>query len=167
MSLRVIDLPIGWTVVLDVALWAIISTATGYLAHRTSAARFATDSVLTRLRPFERDGRWYEDHLAIKRWKSRLPEAGALFPDGFSKRHLHADTAADLERFIVETRRAEITHWVLLAAGPFFFLWNPWGLGIVMVTYAVVANVPCLLIQRYNRARLGRVVALAHRRRSR
>jgi glycosyl-4,4'-diaponeurosporenoate acyltransferase len=167
MNLRVIHLSIGWTVVLDVVVWGIVSTVTGYLAHRAPASRFATDGVLTRLRPFERDGRWYEDRLAIKRWKGRLPEAGALFPDGFSKRHLRADTTAELERFIVETRRAEVTHWVLLAVGPLFFLWNPWGLGVVMVAYAVVANVPCLLIQRYNRARLGRVVALAHRRRSR
>ena len=55
-----------------------------------------------------------------------------------------------LERFVVETRRAEATHWLVLAAGPFFVLWNPWGLALVMVAYAVVANVPCLLIQRYN-----------------
>jgi hypothetical protein len=36
-----------------------------------------------------------------------------------------------------------------------------------MVAYGIVANLPCLVIQRYNRARLGRVVALARRRRSR
>ena len=31
-------------------------------------------------------------------------------------------------------------------------------LGALMVVYALVANVPCLLIQRYNRARLERVL---------
>lgn len=161
MSLRLIDLPIGWTVVVDIVAWAVLSTAAGYLAHRAPVARFASDGILTRLRPFERDGRWYERRLAIKRWKGHLPEAGDLFRDGFSKRSLRSDSVDQLERFVVETRRAEVTHWILLAAGPLFVLWNPWGLALVMVVYGVVANLPCLVVQRYNRARLLRVVELA------
>jgi glycosyl-4,4'-diaponeurosporenoate acyltransferase len=164
VSLRLIELPIGWTVVVDVVAWAILSTATGYLTHRAPVSWFAGDGALTRLRPFERDGRWYERHVAIKRWKGHLPEAGGLFPEGFSKRNLRSESIDQLERFIVETRRAEVTHWILLAAGPVFVLWNPWGLALVMVVYAVVANLPCLVVQRYNRARLQRVVVLARRR---
>ena len=34
----------------------------------------------------------------------------------------------------------------------------PWWLGIAMAGYAVVANVPCILVQRYNRARLERML---------
>ena len=166
MSPRVIDLSLGWTVVVDVGMWALVSTAVGYAAHRAPDRWFRADGHLTRLRRFERDGRWYEQRLRIRSWKAKLPEAGGLFAGGFSKRHLRSDAIDQLERFIVETRRAETTHWVLLAAGPFFLLWNPWGLGLVMIAYAVAANVPCLLIQRYNRARLTRVVALAGRRSS-
>jgi len=158
VSVRVIELAIGWTVVLDVVLWGLISTVTGYLAHRAPVARFAHDGPLTRLRPFEDGGRWYERHLAIKRWKGRLPEAGGLFRDGFSKRSLRSASVDQLERFVVETRRAEVTHWIVMAAGPFFVLWNPWGLAAVMVAYGVIANLPCLVIQRYNRARLLRVL---------
>lgn len=165
--MRVVDLPIGWTVVVDVAAWAVVGTVTGYLAHRAPTTRFAKEGPVTRLRPFERDGRWYEDRLAIKSWKARLPELGGLFRDGFSKRQLRSESVDELERFVVETRRAELTHWVVMAAGPFFLLWNPWGLGLVMVAYGAIANLPCLVTQRYNRARLLRVVALAHRRRSR
>lgn len=162
--MRVIDLPIGWTVVVDVVVWAVVGTVTGYVTHRLPAARFAADGPLTRLRAFEADGRWYEEHVAIKRWKGRLPEAGDLFKDGFSKRSLRRSSTAELERFVVETRRAEVTHWVVMAAGPFFVLWNPWGLAVVMVAYGVLANLPCLVVQRYNRARLARVLALARRR---
>ncbi len=161
MTIRVLDLPIGWTVVLDCVVWAVVSTAVGYGLHRVPVDRLAHDGFLTRLRPFEVDGRWYERHLHIKRWKARLPEAGALFKDGFSKRSLNTAAPEQLGRFVVETRRAELTHWILVAVGPLFLLWNPWGLGLVMVLYGVVANVPCLLIQRYNRARLARVIARA------
>ena len=145
-------------VIVDVIVWALTGTAIGFGLHRVPADRFEADSWLTRLRAFERDGRWYEAHLGIKRWKSRLPEAGALFRGGFSKRSLATGSRAHLARFVIETRRAEVTHWAVLAVAPAFALWNPWGLTVVMWCYAVVANVPCLVIQRYNRARLLRVL---------
>jgi glycosyl-4,4'-diaponeurosporenoate acyltransferase len=154
-----IDLPLGWAVGLDVLVWAVAGFVAGYLAYRTSVARLSRDGVLTRLRSFEHDGRWYERRLRIKSWKDRLPEAGAFFAGGFSKRSLRASDPDTLERFVAETRRAERTHWWLVALGPVFFLWNPWWLALVMVAYAVVANLPCLLVQRYNRARLQRVLA--------
>jgi glycosyl-4,4'-diaponeurosporenoate acyltransferase len=40
-----------------------------------------------------------------------------------------------------------------------FFIWNPWWVGIVMIVYAILVNVPCIIIQRYNRIRLKRVCA--------
>jgi len=161
---RIIDLSLGWTVALDIVAWAVIGVSVGYGMHRVPAARLEHDGPLTRLRAFEADGRWYERHLRIKVWKARLPEAGALFADGFSKRSLDEASCAHLERFVVETRRAELTHWLVLASGAAFVLWNPPGLLAVMWVYAVVANVPFLLIQRYNRARLLRVLDRARRR---
>jgi glycosyl-4,4'-diaponeurosporenoate acyltransferase len=147
--------------VVDAVVWAGLSVGAGYLCHRLPARWLAGDRVPFRLLGLERDGRWYERRLRIKRWKDRVPEAGDVFRGGFSKRAVRARDPAHLARFVVETRRAELTHWLLLAAAPFFFLWNPWWLGAVMVVYALVANVPCLVIQRYNRVRLVRVLAAA------
>jgi glycosyl-4,4'-diaponeurosporenoate acyltransferase len=42
---------------------------------------------------------------------------------------------------------------------PVFFVWNIWWVGIVMIVYAMLANMPCIMIQRYNRIRLKRVYA--------
>jgi len=81
-----------------------------------------------------------------------------MFAGGFSKARAVGRSTEYLERFVVETRRAEVTHWVVMAAGPFFFLWNPWYAGVLMCVYAVVANVPFIVIQRYNRARLHRIL---------
>jgi glycosyl-4,4'-diaponeurosporenoate acyltransferase len=47
---------------------------------------------------------------------------------------------------------------------PIFALWNPAALMAAMVAYAVVANLPCLVVQRYNRGRLLRVLARRERR---
>jgi glycosyl-4,4'-diaponeurosporenoate acyltransferase len=147
--------------VVDAIAWGALSVGAGYLGHRLPARWLNRDRVLLRLLGFERDGRWYERRLRIKRWKDRVPEAGELFRGGFSKRAVRGRDPGHLARFVLETRRAELTHWLLLAAAPFFFVWNPWWLGVLMVVYALVANAPCLLIQRYNRARLERVLAAA------
>jgi glycosyl-4,4'-diaponeurosporenoate acyltransferase len=150
-------------VAVDVAAWAAFHASTGYLVHRLPARRFDHETFLTRARRFERDGRLYTRGLGIKRWKSRLPEAGAVFAGGFDKRRLRGSAIDDLERFATETRRAEVGHWLAAAAAPLFFLWNPPPIGAVMLLYAVAANGPCIAAQRYNRLRLVRILRTARR----
>ena len=145
------------TVLIDVGAWALIHSATGYAVHRLPLHRLQHDSWLLRPRSFERDGRLYE-RLGIRRWKDRLPEAGALFAGGVSKRHLLTATEGGLPRFIAETRRAELGHWLAMAGGPLFVLWNPPAVAVVMMVYAVAVNAPFIAIQRYNRLRVSRVL---------
>lgn len=147
------------TVALDVVAWAAIHAGTGYAAHRLPHARLASDSWLTRPRRWERDGRAYE-RVAIRRWKARLPEAGALFAGGVSKRRLPAGGRAALLTFVPETRRAEYAHWWCFALSPVFALWNPPAVAAVMVVYGAAVNAPFIAIQRYNRLRIVRTVAL-------
>lgn len=160
-----IGLTDGWAALVGATVWAVAGTATGYVMHRLPVRRFDHDNVLTRLRPFEIDGRVYERRLFIRRWKRWLPEGGDVFEGGFNKRHLSGRDDAVLTRFVAETRRAEMTHWVTMSYGPLFWLWSSWWVGGVMVVFGVVANLPCLITQRYNRARLQRVLGRrAHRR---
>lgn len=159
-----VALPLWSTLVVDVVAWAVIGVAVGYGMHRLPLERLDHDTWLTRPRAFERQGRVYE-RLGIRRWKDRTPELGGLFAGGVSKRS--SGGRSRLQRFAAETRRAEYTHWLVMAAGPLFVLWNPWWLALVMVAYAVVANLPCLVIQRYNRARIDRIAVRATARRTR
>jgi glycosyl-4,4'-diaponeurosporenoate acyltransferase len=154
---------LGLVVVADAVVWAGWSAVVGYAAHRLPVDRLAKDGPLTRLRAVERDGRVYE-RLRIRRWKHRMPELGDAFRGGVSKRALPSGASADLRRLVAETRRAELVHWAIPAVVPVFALWNPAGLMAAMVAYAVVANLPCLVVQRYNRGRLLRVLARRERR---
>lgn len=147
----------GQIVLLDALVWSVWSAAVGYAAHRLPLRRLDHDGPLTRLHSWERGGRVYE-RLGIRRWKDRLPEFGAVFRGGASKRSLPARDTPHLARFAAETRRAEIVHWVIPLVTPVFALWNPAWLVGVMVAYAVAANAPCLIVQRYNRGRLLRVL---------
>ena len=91
--------------------------------------------------------------------RTELPEKGDLFRGGFSKRHLTNRSTPHLQRFVAETRRAEMVHWSNLAAGPLFLIWCPPLLGGVMVVFGVVAHLPFIAVQRYNRERLTTILA--------
>jgi glycosyl-4,4'-diaponeurosporenoate acyltransferase len=157
VDVRVVDLGNAITVALDIAAWALVHVVVGYGAHRVPSRALRRDHGILVLRQWERDGRAYE-RLRIRRWKDRLPEAGAFFAGGMSKRQLPARDEIGLLRFAIETRRAELAHWWAMLALPLFALFNPPYAMPLMVLYAVAANVPCIAVQRYNRARLGRAL---------
>jgi glycosyl-4,4'-diaponeurosporenoate acyltransferase len=145
-------------VLVDVAAWGVFHATTGYAVHRLPTSRLEHDTWLIAERGFERSGRLYE-RFGIRAWKDRLPEAGALFAGGVSKRRIPGRDTTSLQRFMVETRRAEYGHWAALACGPLFVLWNPPLVAALMIGYGITVNLPFIAIQRYNRARVGRVLA--------
>jgi glycosyl-4,4'-diaponeurosporenoate acyltransferase len=157
-------MPQALTVVVDVIAWGIFHAATGYAAHRLDERRLRRDGWLLRPRRFEAAGRWYRRRLRIDRWKDKVPEAGGLFRGGVSKRHLPSYDEAGLRLFVRETRRAELAHWWAMSCGLLFVLWNPPLAAGLLVGYGVVANLPFIVIQRYNRFRTQ---ALIERRASR
>ena len=143
------------TIALDALVWTTWSVAASAIGSRLPDHVLAADTFVTRERTLEDGGRLYE-RLRIRAWKDRVPECGALF-GGRSKATLGGRGQLDL--FARETRRGEYVHWSILAAAPFFALWNPPFLTLAMVAYALAANVPFIAIQRYNRLRIARLVA--------
>jgi glycosyl-4,4'-diaponeurosporenoate acyltransferase len=150
-------LPATLVVAANMAFWPTWTAVVGYAAARTGDGRFDHDDLITRIRPVERSGRWYRDRLRIERWKNRLPERGDAF-GGFAKRSVAAGDAEVLRQFVVETRRAEHAHWGMTAGIGLTLLWNPWWALPVNAAVAAGSNLPCIAVQRYNRARLLRVL---------
>ena len=159
-------MPLTVTVAVDVVAWGVFHSVTGYAAHRLDDRRLEQDGWLLRPRPFEAGGRWYRRRLRIDRWKDRVPEAGALFEGGVSKRELPAMDADGLAIFVRETRRAELAHWWALCCGPLFMLWNPPLAAALLGAYGVLVNLPFIAIQRYNRFRTQALLARLSRRKS-
>ena len=136
--------------------WPLIHLAVAWAALRLPSHLFAQDSWITAPRQWEQKGRIYRDWLAIRRWKSLLPD-GAPWLGGFAKKRIKSCDASYLGEFVLETRRAELAHWCMLLCLPVFFLWNPPWACLVMTAYALAANLPCILAQRYNRLAIYRV----------
>ena len=152
-----LDLTTLPTILLDVAVWLIIHIGVSYLIIHVPLGSFDAGFWLYKQRKWERDGKMYARIFRLKKWKNRLPDGAALFKKGFPKKHLNEPDAAYLSNFIRETCRAETAHWIMFFLSPVFFIWNPRYVGIVMIMYALLANLPCIIIQRYNRIRLRRV----------
>ena len=122
-------------------------------------------------RPFrgwkwEQNGRVYT-RLAIDKWKKLVPDMSRLLPDMVKKElpgsgAVTADQAAAL---VQETCRAELVHGASCLLGlAFLWLWPGWGGVIVLAVWVLLANLPFILIQRYNRPRLVRLAALLRKR---
>ena len=156
--------PLWLAVAADAAAWACVQVGTGYLAHRIPDRFLDRDGWLLRERAWEREGRFYVEVARIRRWKNLLPEAGAVFAGGVSKRSLGGRSAGDLDRLARETRRAELVHWLIMVPTPVFVACNRLLLAPFMPVYALAVNLPCIAAQRYNRIRLLRAGERARRR---
>lgn len=92
-----------------------------------------------------------------RKWKQLLPD-GASWVGGFPKGNLTDSSPEYLLRFISETKRGEFCHWLQIIVISSFIIWNPWPANIIIVGYAILSNLPCVLNLRYTRLRLMRVV---------
>lgn len=148
-----------WTIALDFIVWFFIHMGVSMSISRIRQASFNPESWLYREQTWEKNGKIYDVIFKVKRWKRVLPDGAAISPSGFKKKNLHSSDTAYIQRFIMETCRAELTHWTIFAFSIIFFLWNPWWVGMIMIAYALVVNIPCVITQRYNRIRLRRVIS--------
>jgi ABC-2 type transport system ATP-binding protein len=157
--MRLIHLPTSWTILVDFLAWLIIHIAVIWFVVRIPGTRFNPDGWLYRTRPWEDGGNGYQRFFRIKKWKTYLPDGAPLLSTrGFPKKNLQEKSPEYLRLFLRETCRAELTHWLTLAFAPFFFLRNPLWVGFFMILYALTGNIPLIMAQRYNRARLRRII---------
>lgn len=147
------------TIILCFVLWPLLQLGAMEITYRLPRSFYTVDNRIFKPRSFERQGRFYESVFKVKSWKHLLPDGARYFKRGYKKKELNDFSTGNLEVFVMETCRAELTH--ILGALPFglfgFFI-EPGGV-FLMFIYAIAVNLPCLIIQRYNRLRLLRVLS--------
>jgi glycosyl-4,4'-diaponeurosporenoate acyltransferase len=156
--MNIVKLPILWTIVVDCIAWTIIHPSVAYLATRFPPAILDHNLWLYRTRPWERGGALYDDLFHVRKWKSRLPDAGRIFGNAFTKERIRYTDQGYLRTWVRETCRAELCHWIAILPSLLFFLWNPIHLGVIMVIYAMAFNAVPIVVQRYNRPRLLAII---------
>ncbi|MEX1316769.1 MAG: hypothetical protein AB1Z22_06530 [Synechococcaceae cyanobacterium] len=166
-ALLVTWLPSGLPAVLGCAgLWLgwslLVGTIANRLPDRLLERRLAGAATPAATVPLGRTPqlalRRLETRLAIRRWKPWIPDAGNALPGGVSKASLVRRNPLALRRLLLETRRAELGHWALWPAWLLTALWLPPAGVLLNLAFATLFNLPCLLLQRYNRLRLELVL---------
>src|SRR6478752_5855049 len=122
----------GAQLLINIMAWFVIHMLIAYRCTKISPFYLKKDLALFKVQTWETVG------LYKKKWESRTKEYAQLF--------------------LIETNRAELTHWISILPSILFFIWNSPSIGVWMVIYAIVANVPFILVQRYNRIRIHQVV---------
>ncbi len=165
--MRLVHLSLFWTLALDCIAWAIIQPSVAYLAIKVPPPLLDHRRWLYRMRGWEKEGTIYQDLFHVKAWKSRLPDAGLVFRDTFSKKQILSSDPQYIQRWVQESCRAELCHWAAMLPALLFLLWNPPHLAIAMLIYAILFNAPLIIVQRHNRPRLLTLLDLLKRRRGR
>lgn len=116
---------------------------------------------------FEKDGKLYEK-IGIRQWKTRWPDASmilhGLFPKHYPKKRLESNNVEKIPVLIKESCVAETTHAITSVLGfVCIAIWRGVG-GIIISIVYFLANIPPIIIQRYNRPRLKKSLRLAEKR---
>lgn len=152
--------PNDWMALSSLAFWLLSSLLVGLLANRLPvrwllAGRAPHRRVATPGRVATPPG--------IRIWKRWIPDAGPALPGGIAKANLVRRDLHSQRQLLIETRRAELVHWTLWAAGLLTALWLPPAGVLVNLVFATAFNLPCLLLQRFNRRRVQRLLARTQR----
>lgn len=142
----------AWLALLSsMAFWLIASLVVGLLANQLPAPwleRPAQEKASPSPRASGPPG--------IRFWKRWIPDAGSALPGGVNKSSLVRRDSQSLRQLVLETSRAELVHWLLLSGGWLTALWLPPLAVGVNVLFALVFNLPCLLLLRHTRTRVER-----------
>jgi len=135
--------------------------ALGIAAHFVGEAfdreRFNENAYPFACRKWEQGGRIYR-RLGIRRWKDKMPDMSRILPDMFPKRLTEANSTEMVRRLIKETCVAEFIH-NCLSILFFIGIWMIYDgsmKGFSLGVFAVLCNLPYVIIQRYNRPMLIR-----------
>ena len=106
--------------------------------------------------------------LRVKKWQSKVPDMSRIFPALMPAKKLTADTFANRQGMIQETCVAERLHSLRSLTGlACLAIWPGAGGIILTLVYILLGNLPFIMIQRYNRPRLQKLLAMQRRKNER
>lgn len=132
----------------------ILSNIIGEMLPRS---KFKSEKQPYTLRDWEKDGDFYE-RFNIRHWKDKIPDLSKIKRKMMPKKLKGKKDRSSIERLIQETCVAERVHRVLISAGFGCLILFPGKGGIFITIIWSLGQIPYIIIQRYNRPRLKRVI---------
>jgi len=152
--MQIIFLPGAWAIILCFLVWPVLQTTAALLCSRMPEKWLDPGLFFFRAHRWEKDGSVYKTVFRVHVWKKYLPDSGTILPGTYKKKSLDDFSEANLRKYLLESCRAEMTHWFAIPPFLIFGLFTPSYVIGFMLIYALLVNVPCILAQRYNRPRI-------------
>lgn len=143
---------------INLLIFIMISISMTLVCEKMPVKIYYYRKWLFRERKWENGGHIYEHLFGVKRWKSFMPDISDFIKWRFNKKHLEQSGSEYLSVFIVESCKSEFTHWMIIMSTLFFHLWNNMTTTVFFFIMALILNLPYIIIQRYNRPRLLRLL---------
>lgn len=128
------------------------------LGRFLSRLKFYPEHFPYKLYKFEKDGMIY-DNIKIRKWQNKMIDMSRIFPKLMPTKKLDKDIHKKLPVLIKETCVSEMIHYMLSIAGLYcLVIWKGTGGVVVTLIYEILGNLSYIIIQRYNRPRLTKLL---------
>ncbi|MGE6752542.1 hypothetical protein ACQKFO_03790 [Rossellomorea sp. NPDC071047] len=145
-------------ILLNIFAWVSIHFVISFMTSRLTTKQLQSLSPLFHPLEMEAGGGIFR-FLKIKKWKKYIPDAGRWFRGGINKNEIGLTSQQGRITFLLELNRAELSHWLQMIPAPFFFILNNGIESGIMFLYGILFNLPLILVQRYNRIRIIKIMA--------
>lgn len=133
-----------------------------FLGEKLPRKWFRYDRFPFRSFSWEKEGKIYEK-IGIQKWKNRTPDMSKYLKRTFAKQGNFLRDPDHLKRLVAETCSAEFVHAVLILLSPVFLILMD-ELGLLSMILYIIGNLVSLVIQRYNRPRIVKIIQRIERR---
>lgn len=143
----------GWPVPMVIVLTQFIAS---FLANFLSYKKLSSIYPYFRLKSFEGSGEIYNRLFKVKAWKEHIPSMGS-----FDKKALASGRLTDeyLSQYLLEGLRAELCHLFSIVFSLVVLMLSIPRAWFFIISYSALLNLPCIIIQRFNRPRFERLLS--------
>lgn len=143
----------------NIIIFIFFSVAISYLSVKLPEHIYFYKRWIFRERKWEKAGALYERLFRVRSWKALLPEVSDFFNFSFPKKYFTQSNREYMSKYLMESCRSELTHWNIIFSSLLFILWCDPSTTLKIIIIAISLNLPYIIIQRYNRPRIIRLLA--------
>ena len=140
----------------NIFLFILLSIANTFLSLKFPKSILDYQNWIYKDKKWEDGGEVYQRVLKVRNWKNQLPELSDFLKPIFSRKHIASFDEKHIQKYLLESCRAELTHWGIILSSLLFGIWSSFLQTFFMIFLALGLNLPYVIIQRYNRPRIIR-----------
>ncbi len=143
--------------------WLIFQMSIANLGTKIPDKYFRQRHIIFKSFNFENEGQIWQHWFNVKSWKHKILDGHQFNQNIYDQRHLMKINIYSVEKMIIETKRAELIHWISILP---VIIFNKASrlVKYINIFYAIIVNVPIIIVQRYNRPRLTQLLRVLKQR---